>query len=296
MMRVISRVAFAGMVVGLAGWVSAQGLGENYLPINLSVTNAMQEELDNIEPVGSEIWQFSADTGYCMYEEESYSIDLGMSADIFVLDLADAPAFLEDITTYSFRLPVTASYTGFEDWTLALTASPGLFWDFQGMDSEDLRMEYRGTVTYQVNEALSLMAGADYERYFDANRATPVLGINWQILEELNLVATLTDAKTSCRVDAKLTLQASECVNVFAMMATAGDQWNLEIEGADYDFFYQATRCGVGVEIGVAPNVWLTVMGGIETDRDAQIQSDGNWVLDDDMHDGAFATIGLTFK
>lgn len=296
MMKRMGRMVFAGAVCALAGWLGAQTLGEHMKPLNLSVTYAAEEELDNLRPIGMEVWEFAADTGYTLYEEADYSFDLGMAANVFVFDLKDAPSFMGDVTTYSFRLPITAAYTGIEDWTVALTATPGLFWDFHGIDSDDHRMEYRGTVAYRVNEALSVTAGADYERYFDVNRLTPVVGFDWQILEEVHLKAMLVDAKTSYRVDAKLTLQASECVNVFAMMQTAGDQWNLEIEGQDYDFFYQATRYGLGVEIGVAPNMWLQIIGGIESNRDAQVKNDGNWVFDDDVDDGAFARIGLTIK
>lgn len=295
MRKVAIRLLMTGAVLGLTGWVCAQTGGET-MPINMSVTYAFEEELDNASPIGADVWEFAGDTGYTMYEEEDYRFDLGVSANVFVFDLQDAPSFLGDITTYSLRLPITAAYTGVDDWTFALTATPGLFWDFHGMDSEDHRMEYRGVASYQVNEALSLTAGADYEAYFDANRVTPVLGFEWQMLEEVSLKAMLVDAKTSYRVDARLTLQASECVNIFAMMQTAGDQWNLEIEGSDYDFFYQATRYGLGVEIGIGNNMWLEIIGGMEANRDAQVKSDGVWVLDDEVDNGPFARVGLTIK
>jgi len=196
----------------------------------------------------------------------------------------------DDIDLYAVTVPISLLYTGIDRWALWGNVTPGLFTDFDGMNSDDYRTTAHGLAFYRCLPNIDLVLGAAYDCEFGDDKLYPLGGAVWCIGEEWQLRMLFPMPQVLYAPFEKLLF--------FVDGRPAGNKWNLRPSGEDkdFDFKLESWRIGAGVEYELFSHIWLHCAAGAHVDRNYDIRHDNEKLLNSDVDDTYFVRAGLVVR
>lgn len=191
---------------------------------------------------------------------------------------------------YAIAVPVDAIYYGLARWTFWANVTPGLFSDLDGLTSDDYRTLAHGMVMFEALEGVALSLGASYDRVFGEDRLYPLGGVVWTVTPEWQLRIILPQPAAVYAPTKRLAF--------FAEARPAGGLWNIRdsLDNEDYDLSLKTWQIGGGVEFAVVKHMWVHLAGGMDVNREYEIQRDDRSLLESEADDAWFVRGGLVLR
>lgn len=177
-----------------------------------------------------------------------------------------------------------------ERWKLWLRLQPGLYSDFDNLDSEDFTLTSLAVLSYQWNEWLKVAFGAFYSRETGDARILPALGFIIEPDPHWSLALTFP------RVELVYAPTPDWLLTARAVLSGGG--WNISdpLGGAtDVDLNYQAVRLGLGVDRRLVRNWWAYLEGGVQVAQEIEIQGAG-YDFATDLDPNAYFATGVRLR
>jgi len=223
----------------------------------------------------NETWQWFAGPFYEMYR--------------FTFDGIDG---LDDFTLYSAALSAGAVYTGFDQWELAASITPGFFTDFRKTNSDDFKTLFHGMATWRLSDSVSFVGGVAYDSAFGEDELYPVGGVRWDPTPTLSLQLVLPEPT--------IIWAPTDGFIAHAHLVPAGGKWNVrdtEHDSREYDFKEESWRAGVGAEMRLGGSLWLHLSGGMDFNREYKIENnDEDYLLKSSVDDTWYVRAGLVIR
>ncbi|HMP75616.1 MAG TPA: DUF6268 family outer membrane beta-barrel protein [Kiritimatiellia bacterium] len=222
-------------------------------------------------------------TGYPVWREPHRIISLGLRATRY--DFLTSDAVLEDFTTHSLRLPVTAVWPRGGSWSWMAMVAPALRSDFESLSTDDLGLSAMLLATYPWRPDLRLSVGAVYGQDFGRTRLFPALGATWTPSPELSVDLTFPRPRAAYKVSPVLTLTIG--------IEPGGDQWNIQLDGDSRDLALKEYRAGLGAEWQFARQLALVFQAGHVFGRELELRNERRKISETDIDDTWYARVGL---
>ena len=191
---------------------------------------------------------------------------------------------------YTITVPIDVVYSGLKRWTFWANVTPGLFSDLDGLTSDDYRTQAHGMVMFDALEGLALSLGVSYDRVFGEDQLYPLGGVVWTVTPEWQLRIILPQPAVVYAPTRRLAF--------FAEARPAGGLWNIRdsLDGEDYDLSLKTWQVGGGMEFAVVEHVWVHLAGGMDVNREYEIQRSSRSLLESEADDAWFARAGLVLR
>jgi hypothetical protein len=209
----------------------------------------------------------------------------GARYELVSLGQTGAPAQVPDgkqLHTVSASLFFAYRFT--ERWGLGLSVVSSLSGDFAEVDADHLRFAGAGLASYAFSERFSLGAGVLFTSKFGRPLVLPAIRVDWQILDELRLIATLpTHAELAWRLHDRVELGLSASIRgqVYALTAEP-DACAASGERCADELAYSRGELGPTAGVRLTSTLWLSLHAGFAFYRRHDLLEDGGSIPGDD--------------
>lgn len=218
------------------------------------------------------------------------SLTYGLSASLTRLD-ATAGAFLPE-RLQAVALHLSGSRRLSDTWTVTLTLRPGLYGDFEDIDSKSFNVPLLAAASYAKSRDVVWLFGLRVDAYAE-HPVLPLAGVRWRFAPDWSLNLTYPRAGVQWRVNDALNLDASASFQggTYRISENLGIPPSLTTGRLANTFLdYREIRVGLGADFALAPHLWLRVDVGAFVDREFDYYDRG-YKLETDT--GTFATLAL---
>ncbi|MCX6349981.1 MAG: DUF6268 family outer membrane beta-barrel protein, partial [Candidatus Aureabacteria bacterium] len=176
--------------------------------------------------------------------------------------------------------------------TLYAEFQPGVHSDFKDVTKKDIYYQGGVMLSYDFSEELSGLLGVFYGDDFGHPMVFPLLGVEWQIADDLALDVFLPEY-------AVLSYLAADWLTIGLHARLEGKQFRLSADAPWENTVacYEQVLAGPYLDIHFGKHVTLRLEGGIATMRTLEFEDDDSSakLYDGDLKDGAYASGSFAF-
>lgn len=169
---------------------------------------------------------------------------------------------------YETSARLGANWRMSDTWRLQVLLSPGLYSDFQDIDSGDLAVPGLILAFWDVSPRLQLIGGASINLRRDLP-VIPAIGGRWQFADDWTLLAVFPTPRIEYAASRAVTVFAGAEIirTAYRVAKNFGDAYGRP-ELNDEDLSYNEWRVGAGVRWRLAPALTVAFDGGWMGDRE----------------------------
>ena len=283
-MKRVHQQLFCASILSTFGFNAlADGPGSNYggayttrfsysAPADISRGTANLGEMDAVE-VGL---RYTA----LIRVSDTYAYNVGIDYERWGFSMA--PGLAVPNTLQGVSLVLGNRWKFADKWTLALSARPGLYSDFEDISGDDFSVPVTVLVSYDLNPQWQFLFGVNFQSGRDIP-VLPAIGAVWKPTEQWTVSITLPRPNVTYAFDDKLAIFAGG--ELAGGAYTVGDKFGTRLGDPTLDgelLTYREIRAGAGVRYDVSKKLRLELEGGwvidrrfIYHDRDLQFNGDG---------------------
>ncbi len=211
---------------------------------------------------------------------DTYAYNVGVDYERW--GFSKAPGLAVPNTLQGVSLVLGNRWKFADKWTLALSARPGLYSDFDDISGDDFSVPVTVFFSYDLNPRWQFLFGVNFQSGRDIP-VLPAIGAVWKPTEQWTISITLPRPNVTYAFDDKLAIFAGGELTGGAY--TVGDKFGTRLGDPTLDgelLTYREIRAGAGVRYDVSKKLRLEMEGGwvidrrfIYHDRDLQFNGDG---------------------
>jgi hypothetical protein len=196
---------------------------------------------------------------------------------------------------HRLQLPVGFDYRN-RAWRLDSFIAPGVSTSsnimkdlFDAGSGDDIIVTARLEATIDENNDLAWLAGLAYDRSFGEPVPYPVFGVRYRLRDQFRFRLAFPDSE--------FRYTPSPRQRLVVRLFPAGNEWHVFSEELNDDFDYEvkAWRARATWSLGFRKLVWIDLAAGYEFGRSHAFVDDAGRIIDADVENQFFATIGLRF-
>lgn len=167
----------------------------------------------------------------------------------------------------------------------------GLHSNFEEINSDALKLFAKGLLVYRYNPGVQLLGGFSASDEFEDTSVFPLIG--FRLLS--------ADGRVHISLTAPLTFRATynleTTTQVYAGYWTSGNEYNLEVNGTNFDIFQQDCRAGVGFTHWFNEHVNLTLETGGAFQSELRFKTPGAGTFSDgDLENAFYAALRIGYS
>ncbi len=235
--------------------------------------------------------QYDAEVVAPLSLRDDWKLTAGLRYRLDTLDFGgrDLP-FANTLDLHRLEVPFNLWVDASERWNLWFRASPGLYSDFEDIDSNDFTFSALALGSYQWTDTLSIAVGGYFSRDLGSARLLPAAGFIWKPDPHWSLALTVP------RVE--LAYAPTRDWLLAARAYPSGGGWNISgVEGTDNaDLNLSSVRAGLGVERRLFGKVWGAVDAGWQFGQELELDGAGRSDFSEDLDDTWFVNVGIKLR
>jgi len=202
----------------------------------------------------------------------------------------DGPLF-EDMDLYHIILPLDV-IVEVDDWFFNANITPGIFTDFNEVDTDDFKVLAGCYASYKYNSSFQFGLGLAYDSAFGKDSAYPMGGVIWDPNPHWRVSMILPYPR--------ITFSPSASTSIFWEALPTGGNWNAEEADdeyqGDYDFTLRGYRTGFGTELRLKDDFWIHASVGVVIGREYELRATDYELVEADVDNSLYFKLGIVVR